>query len=76
MFKLDNTISVVIVQQPLLEFRVLADNALNVNLHVNANRSNAVNAQRERDIDTVTAQRTPGGLCTSAIDLLLRLHCN
>lgn len=38
--------------------------------------SNAVNAQRERNIDTVTSQRTPSGLCVSALDLSLRLYCD
>lgn len=32
-------------------------------------RSNAVDAQQERDRDKMTLQRTPTGICASAIDL-------
>lgn len=38
-------------------------------------RSNAVNAQQERDIDAGTSQRTPRGLCASAVDLYTAIIC-
>lgn len=41
-----------------------------------SNTFNVVNAQSERDRDTVTSQRIPIGLCASAFELSLCLYCD